>query len=182
VTESAAAASIPGSIVALGFAQGGASVLIVCSNGDVITGDLATGAAPISQFAPVSDLSSSLPPTVALSPDGTTIAFSTSDTVQLWDLVPGQLTGVQTGQQIGNTIAPGDGEIFMLGFSPDGRTLATGGDDGTVRVWNVGYLTPAGALAELCARVRPTMLASVWTRKPASPAGRSYQQACATDG
>jgi WD40 repeat protein len=182
VTESAADASIPGVVVALGFAQGGASVLIICSNGDVITWDLATGTAPISQFAPFSDPNSSLPPTVALSPDGTTIAFSTSDSVQLWDLVPGQQTGVQSGQQIGTPIAVGDGTVSRLAFSPDGQTLATGGADGTVRLWNVGYLSPVAALAELCDRIRPTMPASAWTATPARQAGRSYQQACATDG
>jgi WD40 repeat protein len=165
------AANLPGNVVALGFAQGGASVLIVCSNGDVITWDPTTDHTSTLQFAPLSNVSSSLPPTVALSPDGTTIAFSTSDTVQLRDLV--------TGQQIGNSIDPGDGAIYNLAFSPDGKTLATGAADGTVRLWNVGYLTPVGALAELCARIRPTMTAAAWTATPAQQADRSYQQACA---
>jgi WD40 repeat protein len=171
--QSQAAANVPGSVVGLGFAAGGASVLIVVSNGDVITWDPATGVTETSQFAPLSDLNSSLP-TVALSPDGTTIAVSTSGTVQLWDL--------ETGQQIGDPIDPGDGTVFMLAFSPDGKTLATGANDGTVRLWNVGYLTPADALAELCARIRPTMKASAWTAAPVQQGDRSYQQACPTAG
>ena len=182
VTESSAAENLPGSVLVLGFAQGGASVLIVNSNGDVISWDLATDVTSMSQFAPLSDLNSSLPPTVALSPDGTTIAFSTSDTVQLWDLEPGQQTGVQTGQQIGTPIAGGDSTVYLLAFSPDGKTLATGTADGTVRLWNVGYLTPGGALAELCARIRPTMSASVWKGKPARQASLSYRQACTVGG
>lgn len=59
----------------------------------------------------------------------TTIAFATSSTVQLWDMA--------TSQPIGDPIAPNDGTIFNLAFSLDGGTLATGGADGTVRLWNV---------------------------------------------
>lgn len=87
-----------------------------------------------------------------------------------------------TGQQIGNPIVPGDGTVFMLAFSPDGKTLATGAADGTVRLWNVSYLIPTGALAELCTRIRPTMSASTWTAPAPQQAGMSYQRACATDG
>ena len=79
---------------------------------------------------------------------------------------------------------PGPGcSIFNLAFSPDGATLATGGADGAVRLWNVSYLTPASALAELCARIRPTLSASAWTTtSPAQQAGESYQRACAARG
>jgi WD40 repeat protein len=170
VAESQAAATLPGGVLALGFTPRGASVLIACSNGDVITWDPTTNATSISRFAPISSLTNA--PTTAFSPDGTTIAVATSDTVQLWDMT--------TGQQIGNPIVPGDGTVFMLAFSPDGKTLATSAADGTIRLWNVSYLTPAGALAEPCARIRPTVPASVWTTP--QQAGMSYQRACVTGG
>jgi len=34
------------------------------------------------------------------------------------------------------------GWVNALTFSPDGRTLASGADDGTVRLWDVGSILP----------------------------------------
>jgi hypothetical protein len=92
----------------------------------------------------------------------------------IWDMA--------TGQPIDDLIAPNDGTIYNLAFSPDDGTPATGGGDGTVRLWNVGHLTPVGALAELCARIRPAMPASAWTATGPGQGGMSYERACATHG
>ena len=161
-----------GTVAALGFTPNG-MVHIAFATGDVLTWNFSGQPTPTFHVAPVSNGGDSLP-TAALSPDGTTIAFATSSTVQLWDMA--------TGQSIGDPIAPGDGTIFNLAFSPNGGTLATGGGDGTVRPWNVSYLTPVGALAELCARIRPIMPMPAWTATDAGPGGLSYQRACATHG
>jgi WD40 repeat protein len=68
---------------------------------------------------------------VAFSPDGRTLA-AVSDApdaaVHLWDLE----TGVETTGK-GHT-----GHVRGLAFSPSAPTLATCGEDGTVRLWNLG--------------------------------------------
>ncbi len=65
---------------------------------------------------------------VAVSPDGRTLAVSSGDVVTLWELP--SLAPVRT--LSGHTNAVGD-----LAFSPDGRALLSGSDDGTARLWDV---------------------------------------------
>ena len=64
-----------------------------------------------------------------------------SGSVRLWD--------VATGQQIGSPLNADSGPVE---FSPDGKTLlATGDRNGSVRLFDVGYLV--GTLTQLCTRV-----------------------------
>ena len=66
---------------------------------------------------------------VAWSPDGRTLAVGDSVAIRLVDMP----TGVEFGSLAGH-----DNSISLLAWSPDGTMLASEGDDGTVRVWQVG--------------------------------------------
>src|SRR5207244_968347 len=62
------------------------------------------------------------------SPDGTTLAAGGDGTVILFD--------VTTGKAMGH-LAGGTSTVQTIVFSRDGRTLASSGSDGVVRLWEV---------------------------------------------
>ncbi|HUH96865.1 MAG TPA: hypothetical protein VLZ89_05870 [Anaerolineales bacterium] len=90
---------------------------------------------PIGQW--VKPNTSPVPASVALSPDGKTLASSGyDDTVILWD--------VATGQMIGQPLTGHTGSVISIAFSPDGRTLASGSSDETIILWDVATRQPIG--------------------------------------
>lgn len=67
----------------------------------------------------------SWPQSLALSPDGQYVATASDSGAQLWDMSSGDLSATLPG-----------GAALYVAFSPDDSTLACGGNDGVVRLWN----------------------------------------------
>ena len=102
---------------------------------------------------------------VAFAPDGKTIASGSGgldDNLQLWDAVTGRLKAAFRGK----TRVPGGSRdlssVTFLAFSPDGKTLASGGSwDNTILLWDMSpYITPS----------TPTSVPSASTRLPTQTA------------
>ena len=74
---------------------------------------------------------------VAISPDGQTVACGEGDQVRLWDVASGREKGVLKGHNL----------VWGLAFTPDSKVLATGDQygDGSVRFWNVATGALLGA-------------------------------------
>jgi WD40 repeat protein len=67
------------------------------------------------------------PSLIAFSPDGATIATACKDGVHVWDAASGRLL---------ETLAEPLGYVEVLAFSPSGRSLAAGGADNVVHLWD----------------------------------------------
>ncbi len=83
---------------------------------------------------------------LAVSPEGNEVAGAVGPSVRLWDALTGAPKGVLTDD--------GPKELTCLRYSPDGRWLAGGGDDGIVRVWSRSDGARARRLSKDASRVQ----------------------------
>jgi WD40 repeat protein/tRNA A-37 threonylcarbamoyl transferase component Bud32 len=80
--------------------------------------------------------------TVAISPEGKTVLVGSEKGVRLHDATSGRLIARLQGH--GSIVGRGGCVVTATAFSPDSRTLATGGQDRTARLWDVTTGQPRG--------------------------------------
>ena len=82
---------------------------------------------------------------LAFSPDGQILASGAADrTVRLWDTFAALSAGAPTGRPIGPPLDGHTDIVMSVAFHPAGATLASGGYDGTVRLWDTFAALSAG--------------------------------------
>ncbi|NUM43839.1 MAG: WD40 repeat domain-containing protein, partial [Anaerolineales bacterium] len=93
--------------------------------------------------------------TLAFSPDETWLAGMSGSSISLWDLNNLTLDPL--------VVRAHEGDIDTLAFSTDGKWLATGGQDNTVRLWDMARIT-IPPLEQSCSIIGRNFTRSEWVR------------------
>jgi sugar lactone lactonase YvrE len=101
---------------------------------------------------------------LAFSADGALVASGSAEAIRLWDVATGRPVGRFRGH---------DARVQCLGFSPDGKTLATGLADSTILIWDLSSLPKVARPAP--AEVGPRALAQAWDDLASEDGGRAHR-------
>jgi hypothetical protein len=91
-------------------------------------------------------------------------AGPTDRTVRIWDVFTGKELAKFTGHR---------GSVYCVAFSPDGNTVASGGADTTILLWDVSKLQPESA-PSIARNELPEELARFWIEMHGKDGAKAY--------
>jgi WD40 repeat protein/transcriptional regulator with XRE-family HTH domain len=113
-----------GSIMDLQYSPNGAQLAVATRKGTITIYDSATGKKLLAFVASSQEVQR-----VAFSPDGHRIAAANQDGANVWD--------ARTGKQLLTYNGHGEGvRLSGIAFSPNGKWIASAGNDATIQIWN----------------------------------------------
>ncbi|MBE0681505.1 MAG: helix-turn-helix domain-containing protein [Anaerolineales bacterium] len=114
-------------VLSAAFSLDGKRLATIGGDGTVIVWDSTTGAELLRLPGTTKPSDLVTEQRIAYSPDGRQLAACDSDQLKVYDPVTGELLMALSGHQ---------GDVLSVTFSLDGKYLATGSGDTTVRIWN----------------------------------------------